>query len=127
MDIELDEKEFVALNAKTIRKLLASGDGLSSELSRSERRSRERWPFDAPVQLWATDPTGEELQLLATCQNMNEDGVGLLCDRPFAVGTVLPIAIHRADATYHGKGVVRHCTVSGDEYFVGIELIGDGS
>ena len=75
------------------------------------------------MQFWVTDAAGEETQVLATCDNMNEQGIGVLCGRPLEVGMNLPIAIHQPDATYHGHGVVRHCTPWKNEYFIGIELV----
>ncbi len=120
---EVDDKEFVALNADTIQDLLSSGAQRAAERRGTDRRQAKRWPFPATVQLWFPDRSGEDVEILATCENLNDAGIGVSCERPFDVGFRLQIAIHQAEATYHGEGVVRHCTPSVREYFVGIELV----
>lgn len=123
VSVEVDDKEFVAMNSETIRQLLETGGRTPSDRRRADRRGAQRWPFPATVQLWVHNRAGEEVEILGTCQNLNESGVGVLCERPLEVGLRLPIAIHQPEATYHGEGVVRHCTPSAGEYFVGIELV----
>ncbi len=123
MSIDVEDKEFVALNAETIQTLLQSGARERSDRRGRERRREKRWPFPGTVQLWLRDRAGEEFEVHATCQNLNEAGLGLLCDRGFEVDMVVPIAIHQPDATYHGTGVIRHCTPSDGAYFVGVELV----
>ncbi len=124
MSVEVDDKEFVVLTAESIHKLLHSDRAEPAERRRRrERRRVERWPFPGPVQLWVKDLDGEETEVLATCENLNEWGIGISAPRPFEVGARLPIAIHQPEATYHGEGVVRHCTPSNGVYFVGIELV----
>ena len=73
--------------------------------------------------MWVRNRAGEEMELLATCHNLNSWGIGVICELMLEEGTQLPIAIHQPEATYHGTGVVRHCTSSDGEYFVGIELV----
>ena len=119
---EVEDKEFIALNAETIQQLLEAGRGARNDHRRAERRKQTRWPFPGTVQFWVRDSMGEEYEIHATCQNLNENGLGVLCERPFDVGASLPIAIHQPEATYHGLGVVRHCTPSKGGYFIGLEL-----
>ncbi len=122
MSVDVDDKEFVALNTETIRTLLEAGQRATAERRTRERRDEKRWPFPGTVQLWVLDRNGDEIETYATCQNLNEAGLGLLSERPFPVGLMLPLAIHQPDATYHGKGIIRHCTPSNGGYFVGVEL-----
>jgi PilZ domain-containing protein len=124
VSLELEEKEFVALDGPTIKRLLSSGEQESRSRRKGvERRKEERWPFPAAVQLWATNYDGEEYEYLATCENLNEQGIGLTTDRSFEPGSNVGIAIHQCDATYHGRGIIRHCTRSDRGYFVGVELV----
>ena len=109
MSLELEEREFVALDARTIQELLTSGREKASDRRGPERRRVERWPFPATVQLRVKTRSGEEVEIIGTCENMNESGIGVTCERPFEVGLRLPISIHQPEATYHGEGVVRHC------------------
>jgi hypothetical protein len=121
--IDLEEKEFVALTADAIQKLLRAGEDRTADRRQQERRREPRWPFASPVQLWVRNRMGQEVEIHATCINLTETGLGLSCEKPLESGLCIPIAIHQAEATYHGKGVVRHCTPSNGEYFVGIELV----
>lgn len=123
MSLELEDREFVALDAGTIKELLASGQREALDRRGPERRRVERWPFPATVQLRFKTRSGDEVEIIGTCENLNETGIGVMCERPFEVGLRLPISIHQPEATYHGEGVVRHCTPSKGEYFVGIELV----
>ena len=122
MSVEVEDKEFVALNTASIKTLLATGGRQASDRRSRERRREKRWPFPGTVQFWVKDRFGEDVQILGTCDNMNEQGIGVLCGRALEVGLRLPIAIHQPEATYHGEGVVRHCTPWENEYFIGIEL-----
>ena len=123
MSVEVEDKEFVALNAETIQTLLESGRQQQADRRNRERRREKRWPFPGTVQLWVRNPAGEEFEIHATCQNLNEAGLGLICEQGFEVGMIVPIAIHQPDATYHGTGVIRHCTPSDGAYFLGVELV----
>lgn len=118
-----DVKEFIPLNQKTIAKLIEHRQGQDPGAGGRKRRRLERWPFPGQLQLWVKNAAGQEVQLFGTCHNMNPHGVGVICDRYLEPGVRVPIAIHQPEATYHGEGVVRHCTPSGREYFVGIEFV----
>lgn len=121
-DLVLDETEFIALNAETIKNLVESHQDREAP-GNTRRRRLPRWPFPATVQLWAADRAGRETQYFGTCQNLNVHGIGVASERPFDIGRALQIALHQPEATYHGRGVVRHCTSQGQEYFVGIEFV----
>lgn len=118
-----DVKEFVPLNRATIAKLIENRQARDAGVSGRKRRRLARWPFPGQLQLWVRNAAGEEIQLFGTCHNLNENGIGVNCERHIEPGTRVPIAIHQPEATYHGEGVVRHSTPSGAEYFVGIEFI----
>jgi hypothetical protein len=121
-EFDIQDGEFIALNKKTIAKLMderRSSQGKSGGC----RRRVPRWPFLAPVQIWADNGAGEELEYSATCHDLNENGIGLYCERSFEVGVRVPLAIHQPEATYHGEGVIRHCAPSNGEYFLGVEFL----
>jgi len=121
--VETDVKEFIPLNRNTIAKLIENRWADDSGGNGKKRRRMERWPFPGQLQIWITDAAGEEVMLFGTCHNLNENGVGVTCERHVEPGQRVPIAIHQPEATFHGDGVVRHCTPTGSEYFVGIEFI----
>ena len=120
--MEVEEKEFVALSSAAIHKLIEDRKRADRRESRRTRRRIARWPFPGPVQVWASNGHGEEEQVFGTCRNLNEQGIGFFCERAFEPGTTISVAIHQAEATYHGEGVVRHCTKSDREYFIGMEF-----
>ena len=126
MDTDVNVKEFVPLNRKTIARLIANRQAADTGHGGRRRRRLERWPFPGQLQLWIRNTAGEEMQVFGTCHNMNEHGIGVNCDCYVEPGMRVPIAVHQPEATYHGEGVVRHCTPSGRSYFVGIEFIGHG-
>ncbi len=122
MSTEVEDKEFVALNAESIQRLIEANRDARTDRRGAERRKQQRWPFPGTVQFWVRDAIGDEYEIYATCENLNENGLGVVCERSLEVGTSLPIAIHQPEATYHGQGVVRHCTPTKGGYFVGLEL-----
>ncbi len=122
-EIDVQDQEFVVLDADGVRALLANDQRSSADRRDGPRRRVQRWPFPGTVQIQITDSMGEEVELLGTCHNINEHGIGFQCERSIPVGMPLPIAIHQPDATYHGRCVVRHCTASDGEYFIGVEFV----
>jgi len=116
-------QEFIPLNKKTIAQLVENRKAADSGATGRRRRRLTRWPFPGQLQLWFKDSAGEEIQTFGTCHNLNENGIGVNCERYIEPGMRVPIAIHQPEATYHGEGVVRHCTTSGREYFIGIEFV----
>lgn len=121
--MDVDAKEFVPLTPEAIIELLR--DRQRSEMlpprSREARRA-PRWPFPGQVQIWIQDANGQEVQIFATCHNLSENGIGLSCECSLPIGARLTIAIHQPEATYQGEAVVRHCTLSSDGYFIGMEF-----
>ncbi len=122
MGVGLNDNEFIELNRESIAKLLVSRQPEGTGRGACRRRV-PRWPFLGPVQIWTKTRDGEEIEIDATCHDLNEHGMGMFCDCPFEPGLRLPIAIHQPEATYHGEAVVRHCAPSGTEYFIGIEFL----
>jgi len=120
--VEVQEKEFIALSSEAIHKLVEDRKQADRRGPQRSRRRIERWPFPGPVQLWCGDDAGEEEQVFGTCRNLTKHGIGFYCERAFEPGTKISVAIHQPEATYHGQGVVRHCTKSDQEYFIGMEF-----
>jgi len=121
--MDVQDKEFVKLTRETIRQFIADREQERDAKTGVQKRRLDRWPFPAPIQLWRKLPDGQEVQMLATCRNLNDHGVGVLCDKRIEMGVQVELAIHQPEVTYYGRGVVRHCTSSKREYFVGIEFI----
>jgi hypothetical protein len=90
------------------------------------KRTAARWPFPGAVEIWVPNADGTERHVLGACQNLTEAGVGVRCDQPIEVGLTMPIAIHQPEASFHGKGTVRHCTMRGKACLVGFEFIFGG-
>lgn len=120
---DLQEKEFVPLTRDAIKRLIENRQHLVARMQGRPTRRLPRWPFPGPIQLWVRNVAGEEIEIFGTCHNLNENGAGIYCERPIEEGTRLPVAIHQPEATYQGEAVVRHCTQSGKEYFVGLEFV----
>ncbi len=114
--------EVLVLTPERIRSWLASHAAEGSCAVQQERRLAPRWPLGGVVELWPAG-TPSRGSCFATCRDMSETGLGLICSRRFAPGTRVEIAIYQSDAALHGFGLVRHCRQDGAEYLVGIEFL----
>jgi hypothetical protein len=75
------------------------------------------------VEIWTNNDKGWQNHVLGDCNDLSSAGVGVRCDVPLPVGATLEIAIHQPEASFHGQGIVRHCSPVGkSEYVVGLEF-----
>ncbi len=118
----MDSLEIMPLSRSAIRALLQSREAPPSSTGQ-ERRATGRWPFPVPVELWLEDEDGQAFYQLATCNDLSEVGAGIVCDEALSVGTTFDMAIHQPEASYHGRGVVRHCTPHTEGFFVGMQFV----
>ncbi len=89
------------------------------------RRSAPRWAFPATVELWISGNDGERHEF-ATSINLSASGIGLRADEPLNPGTVVGIAVHEPEMSFHGRAVVRHCTNTNRGYYLaGLEFLFD--
>ncbi len=121
----MDADEILPLTREAIIGLLVSRQESDAQDGDPGNRGKPRWAFPGAVEMWVTDSTGLETHLLGVCQNLSEGGVGVRCDEELEVGATLPIAVHQPEASFHGRGIVRHCTPRGQSLLVGIEFIFD--
>ena len=117
----METSEFCALTREAVAALLAGRGPTWSEPT--GRRQRARWPFPGTVEMWVND--GEDLDdlRLATCLNLSEDGIGVRSDEDLPVGFEMPIAVHQPEVSFHGRGVVRHCTPLDEGYYIGLQFV----
>lgn len=87
------------------------------------RRSAARWSFPGTVELWIPGPDGENYGL-ATSINLSTTGIGIRLDEWIEPGTVVGMAVHEPEMSFHGRAVVRHCTATERGYFLaGLEFL----
>ncbi|MBP7937163.1 MAG: PilZ domain-containing protein [Phycisphaerae bacterium] len=108
----------VAILLKTRRKLA----GPSADLyAGQDLRRSVRWPFPGQVELWPAGGDGRE-RFYATCHNLSTNGLGMIADASFEPGTRVELACHFPEASFYGKGVIRHCTKIPKGYLIGLQF-----
>ena len=118
----MDADEIRPLTAEAIAELLEARRQTEETGSGTEKRGDSRWAFAGAVEMWVADTDGTELHKLGVCHNLSVNGVGVRFDEPMEVGTKMSIAIHQPEASFHGAGVVRHCTPRDNGFLIGVEF-----
>ena len=119
----MDADEIVPLTAESIKDLLETRRGAQERGNAHEKRRVLRWTFPGAVEIWVPAEGGGERHVLGVCHNLTEVGLGVRIEETIEVGATLPIAIHQPERSFHGKGIVRHCTARGDGYLAGFEFV----
>ena len=121
----MDADEIQPLTRESAATLAAAQQPSSDSPDESGKRTQPRWPFPGAVELWLPSAEGAEIHALGACHNLSRTGIGVRCDHQLSAGLTLPLAIHLPQASYYGKGVVRHCSERGKGFLVGIEFVFD--
>ncbi len=119
----MDADEIQPLSAEAVAQLLAAQDEADHVVTAAGKREQPRWPFPGAVELWLPEPGGGERHILGALHNISEKGVGVRVDEPLELGAALNLAIHQAELSLHGQGVVRHCSPRADGYLAGLEFV----
>jgi hypothetical protein len=119
----VDADEIVPLTAEAIKELLDTRRGIQDGTQGRGKRRGPRWAFPGAVEIWLPDGQGGERYLLGVCHNLTEVGIGVRCDEAVEIGATLAIAIHQPERSFHGRGLVRHCTPRGKGHLVGFEFV----
>lgn len=119
----MDADEIQPLTAEAAARLAGMNESTEGGSDEPGKRARQRWPFPGAVELWIPGEDETELHQLAVCHNLSDHGIGVRCDEPLDVGMTLPLAIHLPEASFHGKGQVRHCSPRTNGFLVGIEFV----
>ncbi len=115
--------EICPLTEDAVRDLLRSRADVSAGRDPLGRRQVPRWPFPGTIELWVPDAEGREYYALGTCMDLSLRGVGARCDESLPVGADIGIAVHQPEVSFHGRAVVRHCTLSNQgDYVAGLEF-----
>lgn len=119
----MDADEILPLTPQTATELARAQQPAAGQPDEAGKRAQPRWPFPGTVELWVPADDGTEMHALGVCHNLSRTGIGVRCDHQLPAGLTLPLAIHLPQASYHGKGVVRHCSERGKGFLVGIEFV----
>ena len=117
--------EICPLTEEAVAKLLAGRNTRQPDTKGKARRKVTRWPFTGTVELWIPDEQGRERYALATSLNLSLGGVGIRCDEALSLGLELALAVHEPEVSFHGRGVVRHCTDMKGEFLIGLQFLYD--
>ena len=121
----MDATEITPLTEEAIAELLIGRCVRSDDAENARRRETPRWPFPGTVELWLPAENGTEEHHLATCVNLSLGGLGLLYEDELPVGLELALAIHQPEVSFHGRGVVRHCTETEAGFYLGLQFLYD--
>jgi hypothetical protein len=119
----METTEILPLTEEAVAGLLSDRNARLPDTKGKARRMVTRWPFPGTVELWIPDADGIERYSLATSLNLSLGGVGIRCDEDLQVGLELALAVHEPEVSFHGRGVVRHCTDMGGEFLVGLQFV----
>ena len=122
----MDADEIVPLTAEAIKDLLENRGPQQDETRGGDKRRVPRWAFPGAVEIWVPQEGGGESYFLGVCHNLTASGVGVRCDQTMDIGATMAIAIHQPERSFHGRGIVRHCTPRGKGYLVGFEFLFSG-
>lgn len=118
-------EEIVKLTPKRVASLLKARRklaGPSADLyTGQDHRRCIRWPFPGQVELWSAGSDGRE-RFYATCHNLSTNGLGMIADDAFEPGTPVELACHFPEASFYGKGVIRHCTKIPKGFLIGLQF-----
>ena len=121
----MDATEISPITEEAIADLLSNRANAAGASVESCRRENVRWPFPGAVEMWLPDEDGTERHYLATCSNLSIQGVGLIADCALPVGLEFDLAVHQPEASFHGRGIVRHCTEADVGFYVGVQFVFD--
>jgi hypothetical protein len=122
----VEVSEICPLTRDAVAGLLASRERPARRNPRGTSRRMTRWPFPGAAEFWVPRDDGTDHYVLATCTNLSGGGIGVRCDEPMPMDVQLAIAVHQPEVSFHGQGIVRHCTpTAGGEYLVGLEFVYD--
>lgn len=115
-------EEIVRLSRRGVSSLLTAREQSTEPHLGHERRRKPRWPFPGTIELCVP---GEEALIprFGTCHDLSEEGVGFTCDEAFEPGTTLDIALHLPEASFYGRGTIRHRVRTPRGYLTGMEFL----
>ncbi len=120
---DVEASEVQELTVKSIRNLLIERSCEVFPMKKGSRRQSPRWSFPGTVQLWLTSNDGAEEQVFASSINLSTYGVGILHDDELPLGKALSIAIHEPERSLQGCAIPRHCTNTGNGFYIGLEFV----
>jgi hypothetical protein len=115
--------EFIPLTEQALLELLADRYAAKVTAEPEGRRRQPRWPFPGTVELWLTNAAGEQEHVLGRALNLSLAGIGVLLEEDVRLGQEVNLAIHQPEATFYGKAVVRHATLTEHGVRAGLEFV----
>jgi hypothetical protein len=86
-----------------------------------DQRREPRGSYFSRVQLFFCNESGVDVEIPAMIEDRSQSGFGIRAGKPVQPGCA--VRIQQQSRRY--SGVVRRCSISGSEYFLGIELKSD--
>lgn len=118
------DAEIMPLNRGALESLLHGKPLAALDDDERARRASRRWPFQSPVEMWVPEGNGYEHHLLGTCYNLSSTGMGVVSEESLIPGMELNMAVHQPEVTFHGRAVVKHCSVVDvDTFLIGMQFL----
>jgi|SRR5689334_17551889 hypothetical protein len=86
----------------------------------ADRRLHERFPVDTVLQLRWEERKGVQRQVRGRAVDVSRFGLQVLAERAIPAGTV--VNVYTAQFVPLGRASVRHCTIKGMDYCVGLYM-----
>jgi len=83
-------------------------------------RSHERLPVKYRFSVYGNQPEAQQRSMPARGINMSKAGALIEAPQPLAVGSV--VYIKAPELSLMGEATVRHCTVKGSKYLIGLHF-----
>lgn len=88
--------------------------------SAADRRLYERFPTDTPLHLRWEEHKGVQRQVRGRAVDVSKFGIQIRAERAIPAGTV--VNVYTAQFVPLGRASVRHCTIKGMDYCIGLYM-----
>ena len=92
----------------------------SQPVNAADRRLHERFPVDTPLVLCWEERKGVQRQVRGRAVDVSRFGLHVQAERAIPAGTV--VNVYTAQFVPLGRASVRHCTIKGMDYSVGLYM-----
>lgn len=86
--------------------------------AKTSRRIHERIPINSRLVICYRNPSSMSNSIRARAVDLSKAGILVEAERPVPIGTV--VELQTANATILGRASVRHCTLKGTRYWIGL-------
>ena len=118
----MQTNEIVSLTRQSIAEMLHGRADKDASFGGENLRQQARWAIPGTVEIRMAG-SNASLPWIATCRDLSEGGLGMICERAFETGVELEIAVHVPEASFCGFATVRYSAqVNNRDYLTGLQF-----